>query len=288
MPNSKDVSFALLTTFIAGIATSLGALISFCIPLSWTNMLPKALALSAGVMIYISFYEILPHSLEDFEENIDSDVTAHIYSSLTLFSGILIGYIIDFIVHKLGYDDDKFYKNNVSCDDDTEIIPLVSNNNTKLTQNNNMSTFGEPTPAIKESNKKKKSNKGNKGNKPMNNDAKNIMNAIEPTSLTTNFGYELNPIYLRNGESMDNDKRIKNKDDIIVHNSDNFEAFEIEIENESSKLKSISFITTFAIAFHNFPEGIATFFASIADPKLGVSLAFAVGMHNIPGKSVFI
>jgi len=37
-----------------------------------------------------------------------------------------------------------------------------------------------------------------------------------------------------------------------------------------------------AIAIHNFPEGLATFFSAIEDPALGISVAIAVAIHNIP------
>lgn len=37
-----------------------------------------------------------------------------------------------------------------------------------------------------------------------------------------------------------------------------------------------------AIALHNFPEGLATFIATLDDPKVGAALAVAIGIHNIP------
>jgi ZIP family zinc transporter len=40
--------------------------------------------------------------------------------------------------------------------------------------------------------------------------------------------------------------------------------------------------TAFAIAIHNFPEGLATFTAAFSDPKLGIPIAVAVALHNIP------
>lgn len=40
--------------------------------------------------------------------------------------------------------------------------------------------------------------------------------------------------------------------------------------------------TALAIAIHNFPEGLATFFAAIANPRLGVSVGLAIAIHNIP------
>jgi ZIP family zinc transporter len=40
--------------------------------------------------------------------------------------------------------------------------------------------------------------------------------------------------------------------------------------------------TAFAITIHNFPEGLATFVASLHDPQLGLAIAIAVALHNIP------
>ncbi len=40
--------------------------------------------------------------------------------------------------------------------------------------------------------------------------------------------------------------------------------------------------TGLAIAIHNFPEGLATFVATLSDPSLGVALCIAIAFHNIP------
>eukprot|EP00441_Pelagodinium_beii_P021014 CAMPEP_0197667092 /NCGR_PEP_ID=MMETSP1338-20131121/65037_1 /TAXON_ID=43686 ORGANISM="Pelagodinium beii, Strain RCC1491" /NCGR_SAMPLE_ID=MMETSP1338 /ASSEMBLY_ACC=CAM_ASM_000754 /LENGTH=293 /DNA_ID=CAMNT_0043246257 /DNA_START=132 /DNA_END=1010 /DNA_ORIENTATION=+ len=37
-----------------------------------------------------------------------------------------------------------------------------------------------------------------------------------------------------------------------------------------------------AIALHNFPEGLATFTAALADPSFGPPMALAIAIHNIP------
>ena len=36
------------------------------------------------------------------------------------------------------------------------------------------------------------------------------------------------------------------------------------------------------IGIHNFPEGIATFIVGLATPRLGIALAIAIAVHNIP------
>ena len=51
---------------------------------------------------------------------------------------------------------------------------------------------------------------------------------------------------------------------------------------EKEKLIKMGINTAIAIGLHNFPEGLATFVAALADPKVGVVLAIAIGIHNIP------
>ena len=48
------------------------------------------------------------------------------------------------------------------------------------------------------------------------------------------------------------------------------------------KLMRMGLFTALAIAIHNFPEGVATFFAALENPALGLALAIAVALHNIP------
>jgi len=40
--------------------------------------------------------------------------------------------------------------------------------------------------------------------------------------------------------------------------------------------------TAFAVGIHNFPEGLATFAATLTNAKLGVFIAIAIAIHNIP------
>ncbi|HCT69864.1 MAG TPA: zinc transporter ZupT [Bacteroidales bacterium] len=47
-------------------------------------------------------------------------------------------------------------------------------------------------------------------------------------------------------------------------------------------LYRMGIFSAMAIAIHNFPEGLATFFSAIEDPALGISVAIAVAIHNIP------
>jgi zinc transporter, ZIP family len=62
---------------------------------------------------------------------------------------------------------------------------------------------------------------------------------------------------------------------------------ELKPENHSSILKNTTLrrtgiFTALAIGIHNFPEGFATFVASLENATLGLSIAVAIAIHNIP------
>lgn len=48
------------------------------------------------------------------------------------------------------------------------------------------------------------------------------------------------------------------------------------------KLHRVGIVTAIAISIHNFPEGLATFFSAMQDPKMGTAIAVAIAIHNIP------
>lgn len=57
----------------------------------------------------------------------------------------------------------------------------------------------------------------------------------------------------------------------------------------NKKLMRMGLFTALAITIHNFPEGLATFLATLQDPGLGFAIAVAIALHNIPeGISVSI
>lgn len=53
-------------------------------------------------------------------------------------------------------------------------------------------------------------------------------------------------------------------------------------DGENKKLVRMGVSTALAIGLHNFPEGLATFVATLADPSVGAVLAIAISIHNIP------
>jgi zinc transporter, ZIP family len=57
---------------------------------------------------------------------------------------------------------------------------------------------------------------------------------------------------------------------------------EIKEPNHDHGLLRMGLFSAFAIALHNFPEGMATFFAALENVRLGVGIAIAIALHNIP------
>ncbi|MBC8079944.1 MAG: zinc transporter ZupT [Gorillibacterium sp.] len=51
---------------------------------------------------------------------------------------------------------------------------------------------------------------------------------------------------------------------------------------QNKKLLKTGTFVALSIAIHNFPEGLATFVATINDPSLGIAIATAIALHNIP------
>lgn len=64
---------------------------------------------------------------------------------------------------------------------------------------------------------------------------------------------------------------------------------EMDETGKPRQLHRLGLLTALAIGIHNFPEGMATFFAATSDLTVGISVAIAIALHNIPeGISVSI
>ncbi|MGB5989077.1 MAG: zinc transporter ZupT [Marinifilaceae bacterium] len=57
---------------------------------------------------------------------------------------------------------------------------------------------------------------------------------------------------------------------------------DMQTKKPKKSLMRMGMMSAFAIGIHNFPEGMATFIAGLADPEIAVPLAVAIAIHNIP------
>ncbi len=67
-----------------------------------------------------------------------------------------------------------------------------------------------------------------------------------------------------------------------VENPHHFNKIGMNNGKVDKKLMRLGLFTAFAIAIHNFPEGLATFSSALINVKLGILIMFAIAIHNIP------
>ena len=92
-----NILFAFALTAIAGLSTGIGSLIALMAKHTNTKFLCASLGFSAGIMIYVSFMEMMPQAkLELISEFGEKSGT--LYLILAFFAGIVFINIIDFMI----------------------------------------------------------------------------------------------------------------------------------------------------------------------------------------------
>mmetsp|Transcript_34116 Transcript_34116/g.45098 ORF Transcript_34116/g.45098 Transcript_34116/m.45098 type:complete len:357 (-) Transcript_34116:264-1334(-) len=250
-PNS-GLAFALVTG--AGLSTALGAAMVFSerlVKLANKRFLAGALSISSGVMLYVSFVEIFGKSTSGFEDAGYSEEDSYLYATLAFFGGILIGKFLDFLVHRLDSshshdlpEETSSLQGGVTPDCETA-SSIVSEEE-----------FGQA----------EKDQKVHKGK----ND--------EETKEDPHTSPDLNTIDLdKAGKTM-----VSGSKPMALETESSTSSFEITADDSEKKLVRMGIMTALAIGIHNFPEGLATFVATLDDPAVGASLAVAIAIHNIP------
>lgn len=90
----NNIIAALVLSLLAGMATAVGGLLSFFVKKDNFNILALGLGFSAGVMIFVSFMEILPQAQISFREFYPAN-TAGWITLVCFFLGIIIAALAD-------------------------------------------------------------------------------------------------------------------------------------------------------------------------------------------------
>jgi len=85
---------AFMLTAVAGLSTGIGSAIAFFAKHTHTKLLSYVLGFSAGVMIYVSFVEIFPSAINEFQQSFTPKKSL-LYTILSFFGGMLIIALID-------------------------------------------------------------------------------------------------------------------------------------------------------------------------------------------------
>eukprot|EP00002_Diphylleia_rotans_P018147 TRINITY_DN3521_c0_g1_i7.p1 TRINITY_DN3521_c0_g1~~TRINITY_DN3521_c0_g1_i7.p1 ORF type:complete len:251 (-),score=57.17 TRINITY_DN3521_c0_g1_i7:103-855(-) len=229
--SEDNVALAFALTIGAGLSTTLGSLAPFITKMQSRRFLTASLASSAGVMLYVSFAEILDKSREYLEHDL-SDSLASWYTTSSFFGGILFCWGLHKVVHEV----EAFSSSDDDPSDGTQQVNSSAPSETASTAN-----FDEADEALI-------------GGREM--------HEIRVDDTTSSDGGHIH--------------RINSEIDLSL-------ASEAQMYRvESKKLKEMGMITALTIGIHNFPEGLATFVATLAHPHLGIAMAVAVALHNIP------
>ncbi|OVE80516.1 hypothetical protein BVY01_00040, partial [bacterium I07] len=85
----ENIWFALLLTTLAGLSTTIGSLIGLIVKKPSAKFMSFTLGFSAGVMILVSFVELLADSIDSI-----GFLSAHI----GLFIGMILFFMLDFFI----------------------------------------------------------------------------------------------------------------------------------------------------------------------------------------------
>ena len=161
MTGFENVGFAFLLTLLAGLSTGIGSVIAFIYKKPNIRILCFSLGLSTGVMLYVSFVELLPDAVEEIGD---------IWALYAFFAGMIIMGFIDILIPDI---------------ENPHHYDIIDKDNKKKTKTN-------------------------------------------------------------------------------------------------GKLMRVGMFTALAVVIHNFPEGLATFGATLSNVELGILITIAIAIHNIP------
>ncbi|KAL3801795.1 hypothetical protein HJC23_001191 [Cyclotella cryptica] len=285
-----NVGLAFGISFAAGAATMVGASAVFfprLVKLASKRVLAGSLGFAAGVMLYISFVDLFFVSFESFQDSGMEDSHAYSFATLCVFMGIVLMKIIDVIVHRLG-DNPYPYEREMAKQGTLAQTPCGKQVDEDLEEEVDINVptgFGCSADPV-----------GDQQKWQAHADAEiNAITREDSTVLSTvTGGLDVVPTCDeypdKNQENQSDEPATFDDDDIIslapVQPCSGEELFqlpaELTSEVEKNKLLKMGFATAVAIAMHNFPEGVATFVASLNDPSTGAVLGIAIGAHNIP------
>jgi ZIP family zinc transporter len=274
----KREELGFILVIAAGMSTCLGAAAvynSYLIQLSNRKILGCALGLSGGVMLYVSFIEIFIKSVHGFQDAGISERRAYLFATLCFFGGIFIMKLIDRLVHYLDPYDishgdfefevienppdeitaikpsddcvDKLIHEELEKIGDVELGQVPAEHQTVMSQQSEMSQIAKLT--MTETEEKCDEHSFNR----------NEMGLDEIVLVTDH----LTPHIEHHHHHEHGRRKITKKE---LH----------------ERLNHMGMMTALAIGLHNFPEGLATFVATINDPTVGAALAVAIAIHNIP------
>jgi len=267
---ANDGALAFGLTCGAGMATTIGASIVFfprLVHYANNKVLAGSLSIAAGVMMYVSFIEIFGKSQGGFEDAGFSEAIANLLATVCFFGGIIVGQLLNRLSHWVSGEehDPECDHHSVDIDEMRRMLELAEGEQvTGAVKNIALGAEVEAEAGGGEG--------ADVGMVDINN-----ADGSRKASSTGSSSSSRNGAGATAGCASDE-----------VHTSLDPNGLPHDDGSGSGaggpdkELVKMGLQTALAIGIHNFPEGLATFVATLDDPIVGAGLAIAIAVHNVP------
>lgn len=254
----SSIWLPLLISFFAGISTGLGGLVVVCWGVPSVRVVGLMEALAAGVMLYLSAFELFLPSVQ---------MAGWVGCLLSLACGCMICWLMEQIPTPASWQ--AFVKAEAKG---------AGNAWCNLHGEEEVLEAGEAVSIMTDSNTQRQLK---------------LVKREKQTAASTELpmlscGQQGDDIVM-----MDNNKekeKDKLKDEELEYEKvEKLEERSIDAESRGRvNLIQVAIVTCLAISLHNFPEGIAVYLTSLRNIDLGLSLAIGITLHNIPGMKILV
>jgi len=158
-PTDEECWKAIGLSFAAGFSTVLGALIALFIGKDEvlngkSKFLAGSLSFAAAVMIYVSLIGVWRESEDQFSHVTENELVLHVYTSMSFFGGVALGYGVKFIV--MLYEDrqdgpSQQSNNRLAVEMHTDIKsnkPVIQSESMKLTEEDSHKSYAMKTALV--------------------------------------------------------------------------------------------------------------------------------------------
>jgi len=304
--SSSRVLLALMLSLAAGASTGIGALVPFFISRFKTLPLVISLGVAAGVMIYASFVEVFAETQEIFMNAGFLPAEAYGLTTGSFFAGAVFAMVLDALIHLfVPFPDYRDLPKEMTA---VSSIIQGGSDHPNVTGSSTSSSSGILGSTSQHSIEQHRivltsaaaAATGGNGAVALTNLASANKHHSSPAQDSRRGNVRSAPgrdssLHSRFGGGASNEGRSNSEDSDVPHPQAEVQSQSTppvpggakainpsSVSHHSRDVIKVGLSTGLALALHNFPEGMATFFSTISDPSFGISIAVAVAVHNIP------